>query len=329
MKILYIGGTGEISTSCVRESVKLGHDVSVFNRSIRAERLPDGVNVIKGDLKDDAAYRDIARQAFDVICQFIIFETDEARRDIEFFSGHTGQYVFISSASAYYKPLDRFAVVSEETPLRNAYWEYSQKKQAMEELFFAAHGKRHLPVTVVRPSHTYRKHFPVPVFEGDWTAKRMLDGKPILVHGDGASLWTLTHADDFAKPFARLLGNEQAIGEAFHITQSEPYTWLEILNAMGTALGVKPEFATVASDTIIRYMPDTKGELLGDKTPSTIFDNSKVKRVAGDFSCDVSLDEGMAGVAKSFKERVGRVQTNPEWDALCDKIIAEQRSLAT
>ena len=327
MRILYIGGTGEISASCVRESVKLGHEVSVFNRGNRVEALPEGVKIINGDMAYDTAYHALAEQNFDVVCQFMLFETEQAQRDIKFFSGHTEQYVFISSASAYQKPLDCFAVVTEDTPLCNLYWLYSQKKQAIEDLLVTAHLDDKLPVTIVRPSHTYRKHFPVPLFEGDWTAKRMLDGKPILVHGDGASLWTLTHADDFAKPFARLLGNQEAIGEAFHITQDIPYTWLEILSAMAKALGVELSYVPVATETLIRYLPESKGELLGDKTPSTIFNNNKVKGVAGDFSCDVSLADGMAGVAKSFRERMDRVPVNAEWDALCDRIIAEQDAL--
>lgn len=328
MKILYIGGTGEISTSCVKESIRLGHDVSVFNRGRSAGFLPDGAKSITGDLNDDDAYASIARQKFDVICQFFIFEPAQAKRDIEFFSGHTGQYVFISTASAYRKPFDRYAVITEQTPLDNIYWEYSQKKTVMEEILFTAHENKQLPVTVIRPSHTYSRSFPTPVFDGDWTAQRILAGKPVLVPGDGTSLWTLTHADDFARPFARLLGNEKAIGEAFHITRDEPYTWLEILSAMAGALGTGFEYVTVASETIVRYAPDMAGGLLGDKTPSTVFDNSKVKRVAGDFSCDVSLEEGMAGVVNAFRARAHTTPKRPDWDELCDKIIADQRALA-
>lgn len=327
MKILYVGGTGEISASCVNESVKLGHDVSIFNRGNRSESLPKEVKTIKGDMNDDAAYKNIAAQNFDAICQFFLFEPDQIKRDIEFFSGHTSQYVFISTASAYQKPLDRFAVVTEETPLNNRYWEYSQKKTKMENMLFAAHDNGQLPVTVVRPSHTYRKRFPTPVFDGDWTAQRMLAGKPIVVPGDGTSLWTLTHADDFAKPFARLLGNDKAIGEAFHITRDEPYTWLEILSAMAKALGASFEYVTVASETILRYMPHLTGDLLGDKTPSTVFNNDKVKRVAGNFSCDVDLAQGMHRVAKSYRERAGKIPLRPEQDTLCGRMIGDQQAL--
>ncbi|MBN1378389.1 MAG: NAD-dependent epimerase/dehydratase family protein [Gammaproteobacteria bacterium] len=328
MRILYIGGTGEISASCVSESVKLGFDVTVFNRGNRSESLPDSVGVIKGDMNDDAVYKKIAQQQFDAVCQFFIFEPAQAKRDIEFFSGNTGQYVFISTASAYHKPLDRYSVITEKTPLQNAYWEYSRKKIAMEELLFEAHNKGRIPVTVIRPSHTYRKRFPTPVFDGDWTAQRMLEGKSILVPGDGTSLWTLTHADDFAKPFARLLCNEKAVGEAFHITRDQPYTWLEILSAMANALEVNFDYVTVAAMTILKYAPETTGELLGDKIQSTIFNNDKVKRIAGDFSCDVSLEQGMVGVARAFRERADSLPARPELDMVCTRIIADQRALA-
>lgn len=328
MRILYIGGTGEISASCVKESVKLGHEVSVFNRGQRTETLPESVQIIQGDMQDDVAYKKVAQQKFDVICQFFIFEPIQVQRDIDFFSGCTAQYVFISTASAYQKPLDCFEPITEETPLNNLYWEYSQKKTSMENSLFAAHNDKRLPVTVVRPSHTYRKNFPIPLFDGDWTAKRMLDGKPILIPGDGSSLWTLTHSDDFAKPFARLLGNDKALGEAFHITRDEPYSWIQILQAMASALSVDVEFVTVASETIIRYAPELMGELIGDKTPSTVFNNDKVKRVAGDFSCDVSLKQGMKEVAEAFRERLTGIHPQPEIDKLCDRIIADQQALA-
>ena len=328
MKVLYIGGTGEISASCVKESIKQGHDVAVFNRGKRAGQLPDGVELITGDLNDDAAYKKIAQREFDVICQFFIFDPAQAERDIKFFSGHTGQYVFISTASAYQKPFDRFEVITEETPLNNIYWEYSQKKTAMEKILFDAYNSGRLPLTVVRPSHTYRENFPMPMFDGDWTAQRMLDGKPVLVPGDGTSLWTLTHADDFAKPFARLLGNDRAIGEAFHITRDEPYTWLEIMTAMSSALGVELHYVTVASETIVRYLPQYIGDILGDKTPSTVFNNDKVKRVAGNFSCDVSLEAGMAGVVRAFRERAAGLQPHPDFDTACDRIITDQQALA-
>ena len=328
MRVLYIGGTGEISTSCVHESVKLGHEVFVFNRGQRGETLPKDVQIIQGDLHDDADYREIAKQKFDVICQFFLFEPSQVQRDIEFFAGSTSQYVFISSASAYEKPLDHYSIITEETPLNNVFWEYSQNKTKMEELLFEAHNKQRLPVTIIRPSHTYRRFFPIPMFEGDWTAQRMLNGEPILVPGDGTSLWTLTHSDDFAKPFARLLGNDKALGEGFHITRDDPYSWLQILRAMAAALDTSLEYVTVATETIVKYAPEMTGELIGDKTPSSVFNNDKVKRVAGDFSCDVSLEQGMQGAAQAFRQRASDIVPRPEMDALCSKIIADQRALA-
>lgn len=325
MKILYIGGTGEISYACVLESLKLGHEVAVFNRGLRPGVLPDEVELIRGEVRSLEGYAALRGRTFDAVCQFFAFDTEQIERDLSVFGGRIGQYVFISTASAYYKPLTRYAVVTEDTPLNNPYWEYSQKKTHMEHMLLEWHGKGHLPVTIVRPSHTYRLNFPTALGSGDWTAKRMLDGKPVIVHGDGAGLWTLTHAADFARPFARLLGNEEALGEGFHITRDAPYTWDEIFHAMADALGVQPKLVHVASDTLVRYEPEWAGPLLGDKSPSTVFDNSKVKAVAGDFECSVSLDEGMRGVAAAYRQRSQSQNPEPEADvALYERIIAEQ-----
>lgn len=329
MKVLYVGGTGEISYACVLESLKLGHEVSVFNRGLRPGMLPAEVETIRGEMRSLEGYAALRGRQFDVVCQFFAFDTGQIERDLSVFGGNVGQYVFISTASAYYKPLHRYAPVTEDTPLANPYWEYSQKKTHMERLLLEWHADGRLPVTIVRPSHTYRLNFPTALGSGDWTAGRMLEGKPIIVHGDGAGLWTLTHAADFAVPFARLLGNTRALGEGFHITRDNPYTWDEIFHAMAESLGVQPKLVHVASDTLVRYEPEWAGPLLGDKSPSTVFDNRKVKAVAGDFECAVSLEEGMRGVAAAYRERSqGAGVPNPEVDvALYERIIAEQLAL--
>lgn len=329
MKVLYIGGTGEISYACVLESLKCGHEVTVFNRGLRPGVLPDGVELIRGEMRSLEGYSALRGRKFDVVCQFFAFDTEQIERDLEAFGGNIGQYVFISTASAYYKPLHRYAVVSENTPLANPYWEYSQKKTHMERMLMQWHEQGRLPVTIVRPSHTYRLNYPTALGSGDWTAGRMLEGKPIIVHGDGAGLWTLTHAADFAVPFARLLGNTRALGEDFHITRDDPYTWDEIFHAMAESLGVQPRIVHVASDTLVQYEPEWIGPLLGDKSPSTVFDNSKVKSVAGEFECAVSLEEGMKGVASAYRQRSqGGGDPGAEVDvALYERIIAEQLAL--
>lgn len=329
MKVLYIGGTGEISYACVLESLKLGHEVAVFNRGLRQGVLPDEVEVIRGEMRNPDGYAVLRGRKFDVVCQFFAFDTEQIERDLSVFGGNVGQYVFISTASAYYKPLHRYVVVTEETPLANPYWEYSQKKTHMERMLLEWHEKAQLPVTIIRPSHTYRLNFPTALGSGDWTARRMLEGKPIIVHGDGASLWTLTHSADFAGPFVRLLGKAKALGEDFHITRDEPYTWNEIFHAMAESLGVQPNLVHVSSDTLVQYEPEWAGPLLGDKSPSTVFDNRKVKAIAGDFECAVGLEEGMRGVVAAYRQRNRNADDpNPEVDvALYERIIAEQLAL--
>lgn len=325
MKVLYIGGTGEISYACLLESIKLGHEVTVLNRSQTEQPLPAGVRQFTGDLDSDAAYASVAGETFDAVCQFFAFDRTRVERDVRSFAGRTGQYLFISTASAYAKPIDRFARITEQTPLVNPFWEYSQKKTQAEAYLFDAHARGTLPVTVVRPSHTYRRRVPSALGTGDWTARRMLDNRKVIVHGDGTSLWTLTHATDFARPFARLLGNPQALGEAFHITGDNVHTWEEIFAELGQALGVAPRVVHVATDTLIRYEPKWQGPLLGDKSPSTLFDNSKVRAVAGDFPTAMSLKDGLAAAVREVRRRLERGSgQDPALDATVDRIISEQ-----
>jgi nucleoside-diphosphate-sugar epimerase len=329
MKVLYIGGTGEISTSCVRRSVEAGHDVTVFNRGRSDESLPDAVRRIVGDLADDGAYARLAAEGFDVVCQFLAYRLETVRRDAELFAGRCAQYVFISSASAYQKPPRRL-VVTEEVPLENPYWAYSRAKAEMERFLLAEHEASRLGVTIVRPSHTHRRRFPGGIARGDDWAWRMRAGRPIVVHGDGTSLWTLTHSDDFAVPFVRLLGNDRALGEAFHITRHmESYTWNEIVAAVGRALDVEPNVVHVPTETLVRYEPDWSGPLLGDKTWSVLFDNGKVASVAGAFDCAVSLDEGMRRAAEHYRARAEAYQPDEQRHALLDRIAAEQSGLGS
>jgi nucleoside-diphosphate-sugar epimerase len=319
MRVLFIGGTGEISYDCIHESVRLGHQVSVYNRGSRNQGLPGECRLIRGDIADDAAYRRLADEHFDVICQFRLFTPAEIQRDIDLFAGACGQYVFISSASAYQKPV-RNLPITELTPLGNRHWAYSRAKADMEALLQQQSG---LPFTIVRPSHTYRAKFPTPL---GGEVSRLLRGKPVVVHGDGESLWTVTHARDFARPFASLLGNPRALGEAFHITSDRQWSWNEIFEAIAAALAVaSPEWVHVASETLLRYEPEWEGPLLGDKAPSVIFDNRKVKSVVGDFDCPIGPWEGMRLVAAEQAPEQGDYDV--ALDQLYDRIVADQGAL--
>jgi len=328
MKVLYIGGTGEISHACVQRSVAAGHDVTVFNRGQTDEPLPDGVRRVAGDLADAAAYAALGEGHFDVVCQFLAYAVETVERDLEVFAGRCGQYVFISTASAYQKPPRRY-VITEDVPLENPYWDYSRRKAEMERLLMRAHAAGRLSVTIVRPSHTYRRRFPGGLAGGSDWAWRFLHGLPAIVCGDGTSLWTLTHAEDFAVPFVGLLGNARALGEAFHITRHmQAYTWNEIYAAIARAVGAEPRIVHVPTDTLIRYNPEWTGPLLGDKTWSVLFDNSKVASVAGPFQPRVSLEEGFARVGEDYLRRVAPTfQPRKELHALLDRIAAEQQAL--
>jgi nucleoside-diphosphate-sugar epimerase len=293
MSVLFLGGTGTISAACVRESVSLGHNVTVLNRGRSTLRpMPDGVRALRADLDDTAALTDaVAGQEFDAVCDFMSFTTDRLARNVELFAGRTGQYVFISSASAYAKPVARLPI-TESTPLRNPCWQYSRDKIACEDLLVARYRDAGFPITIVRPSHTYDEaNIPL---EGGWTQiARMRAGKPAIVHGDGTSLWTLTHSSDFAYCFARLLGRPQAIGEAFHITGDEVLTWDAIFTQLAHAAGVaEPSLVHVASETIARVLPRIGPSLLGDKAHSVIFDNAKVRTLAPGFAQRVPFSVG-------------------------------------
>ena len=319
-KVLFVGGTGEISLPCVIETLKLGHDVTVFNRGHRHAALPGQVHVIRGDLRDHASYRKLATENFDVVCQFVAFDLADVKRDVAVFGNHCEQYVFVSTASAYLKPPPSY-VITEQTPLGNPFWQYSQQKVDMESHLLEQHQSGQLQVTIVRPSHTVRTKFPGGIVRGDDWAWRMRNGRPILVQGDGTSLWTLTHSSDFAQPFAKLLGNQDALGESFHITRHmSAYTWNEIFEAMGAALNVQPHLVHVPSEVLVRYQPEWQGPLFGDKCHSVLFDNSKVMQVAGPFTCQYDLPRIMQSVAEHYLQREPLVQPDPDTHALLDRI---------
>jgi nucleoside-diphosphate-sugar epimerase len=324
LKVLFIGGTGNISLSCVREAVAAGHRVTVFNRSVTGADLPPDVTSIAGDMKDPAAYAELGRGGFDVVCQFIAFAPAQVAADIAAFSGKTGQYVFISSASVYEKPPSHY-VITERTPTVNPYWAYSQDKIACEALLKATSD---LSWTIVRPSHTLRTILPAVFDGGDFVAHRMLAGKPVIVAGDGATPWTLTRSADFAVPFVGLFGKKAALGEDFHITSDNAYTWDKIYTTIAAGLGVEADIVHVPTDTLVRYHAGWEGPLRGDKTWAALFDNTKVKRVVGDFAAVKDLSAVLAEPIASFKSRLAAKRVkNSELDPLIDRIANEQRSL--
>ena len=326
MDVLYIGGTGRISLDCVRQSVANGQRVTVFNRGHANDALPEGVDCIVGDLDDPAGYAALGQRHWDVVCQFKAYDLPRVEQDLAVFSGRCGQYVFISSASAYQKP-PRRVWLTEDVPLANPYWPYSQAKADMERRLLEIHQAGQLPVTIVRPSHTNSGNLPGTFVPGDDIAWRMQQGRPVVSHGDGTSLWVLTAAEDFAVPFVRLLGRREALGEAYHITSDQPATWDEILGALAEALGVRPEIVHVPTETLVRYNPDWSGPLLGDKAAPVVFDNSKIKALVGEFPVTVDLAgqirRGVAGLA----ERLAGSPRDKQLHALLDRIASEQKAL--
>lgn len=290
--MLFIGGTGVISSACVPRVLAAGHDLAVLNRGGTTSRpLPDGVEALRADVRDpDSVRAAIGSRDFDVVVDFVAYTPEHAQSDVDIFAGRTGQYVFISSASAYQKP-PRRVPVTESTPLHNPFWQYSRDKIACEQLLMAAYRERDFPVTIVRPSHTYdRTSLPI---EGGWTQlDRMRRGLPVLVHGDGTSLWTLTHHVDFAKAFVGLLGHSRTIGEAYTITGDDVLTWNQIFTILGHAAGVEPALVHVPSDLIASVDPGWGAGLLGDKAHSMTFDNAKVRAVVPDYVATIPFEQG-------------------------------------
>jgi nucleoside-diphosphate-sugar epimerase len=325
LSVLFIGGTGQISLPCVEKAVAAGHKVTVFNRGVREDDpLPRKVKTIAGDMKDEKAYRKLGKTKWDVVAQFMVFTPEQMKQDIDVFTGRTGQYIFISSASVYEK-LPKHYVITEKTPAINPFWPYSQNKIACEEL---VQGSKNLPWTIVRPSHTVRSGMPTMVNEGDIIPQRMLQGKPILVAGDGATPWTLTRSEDFAKPYIGLFGKPKAMSEIFHITSDRGHTWDEIYTAIGRGLGVEARIVHVPTDTLVRYKKDWDGPLWGDKTWTALFDNSKVKSVAGDFTCVEDIDGILEQSIRHFKKRQAeKGPVTSELEPLYDRIAREQSAL--
>ncbi|WP_106814402.1 SDR family oxidoreductase [Microbacterium timonense] len=326
--ILYIGGTGTISAACVRRSIALGHDVTVLNRGGARRPIPAEVELVQADIRDaDGVRAALGDRRFDVVAQFLAFTPEHIATDLRLFEGRTGQYIFISSASAYQKP-PRRVPVTESTPLRNPFWQYSRDKIACEDVLVAAYRERGLPVTIVRPSHTYDERL-LPTL-GGWTdIARMRAGRPVVIHGDGTSLWTITHSDDFAVAFTGLLGNPAAIGEAFTITGTHAPTWNQIYGWLAEAAGVAdPDFVHVASETIAAFAPDLGPGLLGDKAHSMVFDSSKVTELVPEFRTTITFDEGARRILAYYDAHPEAQSDDEGRDAVFDRIAAHARSAA-
>ncbi|WP_314507137.1 SDR family oxidoreductase [uncultured Microbacterium sp.] len=325
-RILYVGGTGTISAASVRRSVALGHDVTVLNRGSGRRDLPEGVHELIADVRDAASVRAAVGDAeFDVVAEFLAFTPEHVRADLDQFADRCGQYVFISSASAYQKPPQRLPI-TESTPLRNPFWQYSRDKIACEDLLVAAYRERGIPITIVRPSHTYDERL-IPTM-GHWTdIARLRQGKPVVIHGDGTSLWTLTHSDDFAVAFTGLLGNPAAIGEAFTITGTHAPTWDQIYGWLADAAGVSdPEFVHVASEAIAAFAPDLGPGLLGDKAHSVVFDCAKVTALVPEFRTTITFDEGARRIVDHYDAHPDEQTFDEGLDATFDRMAAYARS---
>ena len=321
--ILFIGGTGVISAAAAERAVALGHRLTILNRGQSTGRpAPDGAQVLHADVRDASAVREVLQgREFDAVADFIAFTPDQARASMELFRGRTGQYVFISSASAYQKPPSRLPIL-ESTPLKNPFWQYSRDKIACEELLFEAYRSTDFPVTVVRPSHTYDRTKIALV--GGWTdIHRMRAGLPVLVHGDGTSLWTLTHSRDFAKAFVGLLGRPQAVGESYTITSDEYLPWNQIYQLFARAAGVPdPELVHVASETIAAHSPELGPNLLGDRSHSVIFDNTKIKSLVPDYAATIPFADGAREIVEWYDAHPDLQVVDQQFMALTNKLTS-------
>lgn len=325
MKALFIGGTGTISTEITKLCVRKGWDITLLNRGNASDRVPEGAHVLQADIGREDEVRELLKDTcWDVVADFIVFTPEQVRRDIRLFEGKTAQYIFISSASAYQKPLSS-PWITEGTPLHNPYWEYSRNKAACERILQDAYDDRGFPITLVRPSHTYcERSMPVALHgtRGSFQVlERIRQGKRIIIPGDGTTLWALTHSRDFAVAFEGIMGNPHALGEVFQIIGDETLTWNQIHECVGRALGMEIHPVHIPSETIGRLWPDMVGNLIGDKSNTVLFDNTKIKRAVPEFMTRTQFAQGA-------RECVAYLDTHPEccipdpaFDQWCDRML--------
>lgn len=331
-KVLFIGGTGIISQAISKLLLTQDCELYLFNRGNRSkDLLSENVNYIHGDINDEEGTRKLLQgMSFDVVADFIAFTPEHLERDYRLFEGKTRQFIFISSASAYQKPLSDYRI-TEGTPLSNPYWEYSRNKIACEAYLMERYRNNGFPVTIIRPSHTYdERSIPLGVHgdNGSWqVAKRMIEGKPVIIHGDGTSLWTMTHNSDFAKAFVGLMGNIHAIGEAVQITSDESLTWNQIYQCVADALGVELKAVHVSSSFLAACSDyDLEGGLIGDKANTVVFDNSKLKRLVPGYVATKRFDEGIRETIQYVLEHSELQVEDEAFDQWCERVIGALKS---
>ena len=325
MKVLFIGGTGIISTACTRLALERGIDLTLLNRGRRTVPMPAGAKTLTADIDDAVAVSQaLAGASFDAVVDWIAFEPAHVERDIALFRGRTRQYIFISSASAYQKPATNY-LITESTPLANPYWDYAQQKIACEDRLMRAYREEGFPITIVRPSLTYGDS-QITLAINSWTKSytvvdRMRRGKKVIVPGDGSSLWVITHNTDFAKGLVGLLAREQAIGHAFHITSDEVMCWDQWYRLTAEASGAEPHLVHIPSDFIAACVPEARGGLLGDKAVSVVFDNTKIKRFVPGYCATVPYTQGIRRTIAWFDADPARRQIDDQANTLWDKLL--------
>jgi nucleoside-diphosphate-sugar epimerase len=324
MNVLFIGGTGIISSACSRLAVQSGVSLTLLTRGQNATKIA-GAETINGEINDvSAVARALRGRRFDTIVNWIAFTPADIERDLELFRGLTRQYIFISSASAYQKPSTHY-LITESTPLANPHWDYSRGKIACEQRLLKAYREEGFPITIVRPSLTYGENL-IPLVINSWqrsytVVDRMLKRHQVIVPGDGSSLWVITHNTDFAKGFVGLFGHEQSIGHAFHITSDEVLSWDQLYRIVGAAVGVEPRIVHIPSDFMVACLPDMEGTLTGDKSVSVVFDNSKIKRFVPDYIATTPFAEGIRRSLAWFDANPSRKLIDSEATATWDKLI--------
>lgn len=320
MKVLFIGGTGVISTSCSELCIQKGIDLFLLNRGSSVRKAPAGAKIIHADIRDIQSTKNaIANYNFDVVVDWIAYNPQHVQNDYELFRDKTDQYIFISSSAVYQRPIPKLPI-TEATPLHNPHWAYAQSKIDSEKLLMKLFKEKNFPVTIVRPSHTYDKtRTPIRL---DYTfLHRLKNGKKILIHDDGNSKWTLTHAKDFAMAFVELLGNPKTLGEAYHITSDEVLTWNQIAQILADKAGYKLNIANIPADFVINYDADWGNNLTWDKRYPGIFDNSKIRNIAPDFKAVIPFEKGAEEIVEWYNSHPEYQIVNDEFDKLVDNII--------
>ncbi len=322
MKVLFIGGTGFISTAVSRLAVEKGIELHHLNRGLRIAQMSGVKNHVADVHRREDVHAVLGDTRFDVVVDWIAYTPDDIERDLDLFTGRVGQFVFISSASAYQSPPAHY-IITEETPLENPYWQYSREKIACEKRLMRAYEEEGFPVTIVRPSLTYDPNLPIAI--GGWGCytlpDRLLNSREIIVHGDGSSLQVVTHAEDFGRGFLGLLGEPKALGDAFHITTDEVLTWNQIYHTIAKALGVKAKIVHIPSDFIVSIEPELTGTLLGDKTWGAVFDNSKIKRLVPEYEAVIPFREGVRRTLAWFDADESRRRVDETVNEQMDRIL--------